>query len=94
MEQEITVNWQILFDLVFGVLIAGMGWFFREIWENQSKLAASLRNLEVNMMSDFKKVEIDMPSVYVRKDEFVQAMQEFKAMLVRIDDKLDRKADR
>ena len=63
------------------------GWFAREIWGAVKELRA-----------DIHQLEIELPSNYVRKDEFTDALKDFKKELNegfnRIYDKLDGKADK
>lgn len=94
MEHATQLDWQILFNLVAGILLTCLGWFLLKMWDNQEKMSNNLQRLEVNFTNDFKKVETDLSNVYVRRDEFFQTMKEVKDMLVRIDDKLDRKVDK
>ncbi|KPK13929.1 MAG: hypothetical protein AMJ56_00295 [Anaerolineae bacterium SG8_19] len=76
-----------LINLGLGTIMAGIGWFARQIWE----AVAELRK-------DVKQIEVSMPTHYVRKDEFVDAIREIRQDLDvgfrRIYDKLDGKADK
>lgn len=74
---------QMLINFGLGVVLSGLGWFARQIWDALAKLRADLRQLE-----------IDLPSHYLRRDEFSNGMKEIKEMLIRISDKLDMKADK
>ena len=59
------------------------GWLARTLWDAVQTLREEIHQLEV-----------DLPSNYIRKDEFQDSMKEIKDMLARIFDKLDQKADR
>ena len=77
------MDWQILFNLVSGVLLVGIGWWCREIWD-------SVRRLK----EDLKKIEVDMPTNYVRKVDIDARLDKIDSVLERIFDKLDEKADK
>lgn len=83
MGQAMTLDFQILFNLVVGAVLAAIGWFFRELWDDQKQLA-----------KDLKEIEVNMPINYVRRDEFADTMREIKDTLNYIRDKLDGKVDK
>ena len=69
-------------------LLAGiLGWFVRILWTAQDK-----------MKEDFNKLEIGLPLVYVRKEEFKDAIREvkdsFRDTVNPILDKLDKTIDK
>ena len=78
---------QSLINLGLGAAMAGIGWFARQVWE----AVAELRR-------DVKSIEVAMPTHYVRRDEFADAIREIRHDLdvgfKRIYDKLDGKADK
>jgi hypothetical protein len=78
---------QTLINVGLGVILAGGGWFARQLWDAMKELRADLHRLEV-----------DLPSRYVVKDEFAIAMKDIKHELTkgfdRMYDKLDGKADK
>lgn len=74
---------QTAFNIIIGILIAGAGWWAKQIWDAVDRLREDLHNLEV-----------DLPSHYVRKDEFNDAMKTLNEKLDRIWAKLADKADR
>jgi hypothetical protein len=65
------------------VTLAGVGWAARELWG----AVKSLRE-------DLQKIEVALPTNYVRKDEFAEGVKEIKEMLGKIFDKLDAKVDK
>jgi len=77
------MDWQHVIDLAGGAMLAMLGWFCRQLWD----AVAELRK-------DVHALEISLPIYYVRKDEFLDSMKEIKAMLEKIFDKLDGKADK
>lgn len=74
---------QSLLNIGVGVVLAGIGWFSRQIWEAVSELRR-----------DIHEIEVDLPKSYVRKDEFAESVREIKSMLEKIFDKLDSKVDK
>jgi len=74
---------QMMINLAAGAVLAGLGWFARVLWEAVNKLQEDLHQLEV-----------ELPSNYVRKDEFSDNMREIKEMLGKIFDRLDTKVDK
>jgi len=74
---------QTLIDTAIGAGFALGGWLGRQVWDAVQK-----------MKEDIHRLEVDLPSNYIRKDEFTDAMREIKDMLAKIFDKLDAKADK
>jgi hypothetical protein len=74
---------QSAFNIIVGICIAGAGWWCTEIWRAVSKLR-----------EDLHQVELALPSHYVRKDEFSEAMKQINEKLDKIADKLDAKVDK
>jgi len=74
---------QTLIDTAVGAGFALGGWLGRQVWDAVQK-----------MKEDIHRLEVDLPSNYIRKDEFSDAIREIKDMLAKIFDKLDAKADK
>lgn len=74
---------QIVINGLLAVLLAGIGWAARELWGAVKRLR-----------EDLQKIEIALPTNYVRKDEFADGIKELKEMLGKIFDRLDNKADK
>lgn len=78
---------QSLINLGLGCVMAGIGWFARQIWE----AVAELRR-------DMKSIEVAMPTNYVRRDEFADALRDLKKEIsdgfLRLHERLDGKADK
>ena len=70
-------------NMVFGAILATVGWFARQLWEAVHALKVELH-----------KLEVDLPVNYVRKDDLDKRMDHIEAMVQRIYDKLDGKADK
>ena len=63
--------------------IAVSGWFGREMWGAVKELR-----------TDLGKLREELPKTYITKDDFREGVHELKALLIAIDNKLDRKQDK
>jgi len=72
--------------LINGLLAGGftvLGWFARELW-------AAVKELKVDIAS----LREDLPKEYVAKDDYREDIRDIKAMLAKIFEKLEAKADK
>jgi hypothetical protein len=74
---------QTVINGLLAVLLAGIGWAARELWGAVKRLR-----------EDLQRIEVALPTNYVRKDEFAEGIKELKEMLGKIFDRLDHKADK
>lgn len=74
---------QSVINYILGSGLAVIGWFARTLWDATQKLK-----------EDLKDVEVDMASNYVRKIELDNRLDKIENMLSRIWDSLDKKADK
>lgn len=85
---------QHIINWVFGVACAAIGWVMKVLWDAVSDLKRDLR-----------QIERDMPSIYVRRDDFREAVRELKAdmqhgfdkveaALAQLSERLDKQQDR
>jgi hypothetical protein len=74
---------QTLINLGLGIILAGIGWWGRVVWDSLQKLK-----------DDVHEIEIDLPKSYVSKDEFHDTMSRIEGMVQKIFDKLDGKMDK
>lgn len=74
---------QTMINLIGGVVLAGIGWFARQVWEAVKELRSDLHELEVNL-----------PSHYVKRVDYAADLAEIKALLQKIFDRLEQKADK
>ena len=77
------MEFQPVFNLIGGALLAAVGWWCREIWDSVKALKADLRTIEV-----------DLPKNYVSKSEINSRLDKIDSVLERIFDKLDEKVDK
>ena len=73
------MNYQTLFNLAIAVAGFFGGWILSTIYRSIERLDKDLRGI---------------PLMYVTKDDYHRDIDEIKAMLIKIWDKLDDKADR
>jgi hypothetical protein len=74
---------QEIINILIGSVLAVLGWFARQLWDAVQALK-----------EDMKKIEVDMPTNYVRKDEMESRFDKIELLLSRIYEKLDMKADK
>ena len=74
---------QNLFNLACGTALACLGWFARQLWEATQ-----------NLKEDLKKIEVDLPTNYVRKVDIEARFDRLEAILDKLFERLDRKADK
>lgn len=74
---------QEIINLLIGSVLGVLGWFARQLWDAVQSLK-----------SDMKQIEVDLPTLYVRKHELEQKLDKLEIMLNRIFEKLDSKADK
>jgi hypothetical protein len=74
---------QDVINIIIGTVLSVLGWFARQLWDAVQSLKA-----------DMQKIEISLPTHYVRKDELEVRFDKLEVMLDRIFEKLDGKADK
>lgn len=74
---------QTLLNWVYGGVMTALGWFGRVLWEADRELR-----------QDLTKLREDLPKQYVAKDDYREDVREIKAMLEKIFDRLETKADK
>jgi hypothetical protein len=76
-------EWQSFINIAAAAFVAVIGWFARVLFDSVNKLQQQIHELEVTL-----------PSSYVRKDEFFDAVRLINEKLDRIYDKLESKVDK
>ena len=74
---------QHLINMFLGIGMTVVGWFARELWGAVKELRADLVTLRENL-----------PKVYLARDDYKDDIREIKAMLAKIFEKLENKADK
>ena len=77
------MEFQQLVNLIVGTTLSVLGWFARQLWQ-------AVQDLK----EDMKKVEVALPTHYVRKEELESRLDKLEAILMKIHDKLDSKVDK
>ena len=72
-----------LLEMGLWAIVATIGWVLRELW-------GAVKILQ----KDIHDVEVMLPSQYVQKNEFNDALKRIEDMLGKIFDKLDNKVDK
>jgi len=75
-------EYQPIINLASGAFIAGIGWFCKAIWDAVNRLQQEIHDIECSL-----------PILYVRKDEFNDAVKTIFDKLDKIYDKLESKLD-
>jgi hypothetical protein len=74
---------QDVFNYIVGSLLALLGWLGRTLWDAVARLK-----------DDLKRIEVDLPSTYVKKTELESRLDKIEAVLDKIWYKLDSKVDK
>ena len=77
------MEWQTIINVGGSALLAALGWFARQIWDSVQELKR-----------DVQKIEVDLPTNYVRKVDIEARFDKLEAILARIFDKIEQKADK
>lgn len=72
-----------IINAIGGLLAIVVGWLGRELWDAVQHLKSDMKNLEINL-----------PTNYVRKDDMEARFDKLEAMLNKLFDRLDSKADK
>lgn len=74
---------QSLINTIIPLICVGLGWFCQQIWGEVQEIK-----------KEHSHFRADIPSKYLRRDEFFDRWDEIIALLHRIEDKLDSKVDK
>ena len=74
---------QHLINALVGIGMSVLGWFARELWAAVKELKA-----------DLAKLREDLPREYVIRSDYREDIRDIKAMLAKIFEKLEAKADK
>lgn len=74
---------QTIINISAGAALTVLGWFGRELWN-------SIKELQ----HDIRKIEINLPNNYVKKEDFSKSLTEIKDLCDKIFDKLDKLNDK
>ena len=74
---------QTLINFATGSFIALLAWLGQTLWDAVAKLK-----------DDLHRIELELPTSYVRKEDFSESLRGISEKLDRIYDRLDEKADK
>jgi len=74
---------QDVFNYIVGSLVALFGWLGLTLWDAVARLK-----------DDLKRIEVDLPSTYVKKTELESRLDKIEAVLDKIWYKLESKVDK
>ena len=77
------LDWQSIVNIVIVALLGAIGYFYTQIIAEQKKDRQLINDLRV-----------DLPSKYVSKDDLTAHLNRIEAMLNKIFDRLEQKADK
>jgi hypothetical protein len=89
-EEEIVMDYQILFNSAFTVLMLLIGWIMKTVFEAITELRVS----DKQITAEVSKLQTELPTNYVHKHDFKDFTDAVFKKLDRIEDKLDNKADK
>jgi hypothetical protein len=88
------IDGQVFFNVAAALIGALGGWILKTLWTATENLRVDLNKLNEKISAGMAELERQIPNVYVRRDDFREAIVRMEAFLERIEQKLDRKADR
>jgi len=74
---------QTIINVIAGSILTVLGWLARELW-------GAIKELQ----RDMRKIEINLPTNYVKKEDFSKSLTEIKDLCDKIFDKLDKLNDK
>lgn len=74
---------QEIVNILIGIGLSVCGWFVRQMWD----AVQTLKN-------DLQKLEIELPTKYVRKQDLDQRLDRIDDMLDKLFERLDKKVDK
>lgn len=72
-----------MFNFIGGAVLVAVGWWCKEIWDSVKALK-----------KDIQAIEVDLPKNYVSKADIENRFDKIDALLERLFDRLDAKADK
>lgn len=72
-----------IINVVLGVCLSVGGWFVRQMWDAVQQLK-----------QDIQKIEVELPTHYVRKSDLDARLDKIDDMLEKLFDRLNSKADK
>lgn len=89
-ESDMTVDFQVLFNIAVGLAGFLGGWLLNVMWESIKDMQSSDKDLADKV----SKIEVLVAGQYVPRSEYQGFQQDITKALRRIEDKLDAKVDK
>jgi chaperonin cofactor prefoldin len=77
------MDMNLIINIVLGVCLSVGGWFVRQMWD-------AVQNLK----EDIQRIEVELPTNYVRKSDLDARLDKIDETLEKIFDRLNTKADK
>lgn len=79
---------------LLSVLVGVLGWLSKEMWSIVKTMKEEIKEINEELRKELHVIKETLPDKYVRQSDFKEFRLEFKEILVRIETKIDMKADR
>ena len=80
-------HWQSIINIVGGAILAGIGWFCREIWDSVKALREDVHRIEINLPESYiKRSEIES-----RLDKIDMRFEKLDAHITKLFERLESK---
>lgn len=87
---SIEMNLSFAFNVAMTLMTFLGGWLLRSLFERMR----GLEQADLRLADQVSKLREELPAMYVRRDDFKEALNNIFGLLRRIEDKMDNKADR
>lgn len=77
------MDMQTIINVIAGSILTVLGWLARELW-------GAIKELQ----RDMREIEINLPTNYVKKEDFSKSLTEIKELCDKIFEKLDKLNDK
>ena len=88
------MEWQSVFNLAMGFIMAALGWFAREIWDAIKDVRRDIKDLDARMHTDFVRKDDFKDAMAEHKNDMNAGFREIKEMIGTLFAKLDKKVDK
>lgn len=80
-------HWQTIINVIGGALLAGIGWFCREIWDSVKALRDDVHRIEINLPESYiKRSEIE-----TKLDKIEQRFEKLDAHITKLFERIEQR---
>ena len=80
-------HWQTIINVIGGALLAGIGWFCREIWDSVKALRDDVHRIEINLPESYiKRSEIE-----AKLDKIEQRFEKLDAHITKLFERIEQR---